>query len=199
MTTTTTTALEPKTVRLPRLRRSINRARTAVTLAYVWVEVWPAALVTTMVGAHYTPTSAPAVCAALVTLAIWWRAHATGALAANVTDTISALVHCGWRNAEMVTWQLPHLISVRTHDPIGPRSAWRARRIEGRHAVPAKRMELVVRPNDSQGAEAWAERFGDWIARHYGFESVDILPWPESTNCLSITLSARTIPAYVGS
>jgi hypothetical protein len=178
---TATSALEAKDARLPRLRRTINRARATTALVAVWAEVWPLPLATAAVAAHQGPLTLALVgCAALIT----HRAWRTGALAKNVTDTIAVAVRLGWRNHELTTWQLPHLIAVNAHDPVGIRAAWTGRKIEGRHNVPAHRLELVVRPNDSQGFPGWDERIGDWCARRYGF---------------SITLSGRSIPDYVGS
>jgi len=197
--TATTTALEQRDPRAPRLRRTIHRARTAATLAQVWVEMWPTPLVTLAVAAHYGPTSPAVVGCAALTVAQWARSITNGAAAKNVTDTIAAFVRLGWRQRELVVWQQPHLIAVHVHQAHGPKAAWAGWRTEGAANIPAQRVELVVRPNDSQGSEQWIHKFADWCARHYGFEQVDVLPWTESTNCVSITLSSRAIPDHVGS
>jgi hypothetical protein len=199
MTATTTTALEQRDPRAPRLRRTIHRARTTATLAQVWVEMWPTPLATLAAAAHYGPTSPTVVGCAALTAAQWARSIANGAATKNVSDTIAAFVRLGWRQRELAVWQQPHLIAVHVHRPVGPRAAWAGWRTEGATSIPAQRVELVVRPNDSQGSEQWIHKFGDWCARHYGFEQVDVLPWHQSTNCVSITLSSRAIPDHVGS
>lgn len=198
--TATTTPLEQHTPRLPRLRRATNRLRAAVALAVVWVEAWPPLMATAAVAAHHRHPTHPAVvgCAAL-TLAILWRAWSTGALTQNVCDTINVLVRLSWRNRAVTTWQMPHLIEVNTHRPLSIPRAVDQWRVEGWRAVPADHMEIVIRPNDSQGSEAFIERVGDWCARRFGFEHVEILPWHRSTNCLSITMTGRSIPDHVGS
>lgn len=193
---TATTALEAKDARLPRLRRNINRLRAGAAFVAVWAEVWPLPLATIAVAAHRSPLTLLLVgCTALIT----WRAWRTGALAKNITDTIATIVRLDWRNREIDTWQLPHLIAVRVSHPVALRDLRRLWRYEGRHSIPAEHAELVVRPNNSQGSPEWEDRFCQWASRRYGFESYTVLPAPESINCLSVTLRRRAIPDYVGS
>ena len=174
--TATTTALEQRDPRAPRLRRTIHRARTAATLAQVWVEMWPTPLVTLAAAAHYGPTSPAVVGCAALTVAQWARSITNGAAAKNVTDTIAAFVRLGWRQRELVVWQQPHLIAVHVHQAHGPKAAWTGWRTEGAANIREQRVELVVRPNDSQGFPGWDERIGDWCARRYGFENVKKYP-----------------------
>jgi hypothetical protein len=200
MTTATTTALEDRTTPLRTPRQIALTLRTTLTLIWVWVEVWPPLLATTYAAGHYGTLLHPFVVAGgLVTLTIWARAWRTGALAKNVTDTLAARVWLDWRKRELDTWQLAHLLHVRVADPLGPKSMWTLFRMEGRRSVPARTMEVTVRPNDSQGTPEWEARFTDYITRRYGFEGAFALPSPESINCLSITLSARAIPDRVWS
>lgn len=198
MTTTTTTALETRTTRAPRTRKTIHTHRAAIKLVWVWIEAWPPIVATIAAAARYGPTNPSTLLVAGGAALILTRAWSTGALHKNITDTIATVVRWDWRCRNIDTWQLPHLIAVNVAHPIRLRDWPTLIRIEGRTSIPADRCELVIRPNDSQGSEQWEHRFADWAARRYGYEAAQSLPSTESLNCVSLTLTRRAIPDLVG-
>lgn len=176
-----------------------SRLTLAGHLAAIHKEAWiPAAVVIGTAWASGLHPIATLVAANFATwLAYtWWHA---GAYTRNAEDTLIQRFHHQWRLAtETDPDNTPTLVAV--HIERAPRPEARAlRRNQGRHALGALSMKLVVRPKpDQAAAKDWVPKFQASKKAEYGFQTAtDPRPAPLDNNALEFTFGQERLPTEV--
>jgi hypothetical protein len=126
-----------------------------------------------------------------------WRRD--GAYRKNAQDTLIQRFHHTWRLTQHSDPDnTPTLVAV--HLERATRTETRAiRQAQGRHAIGALSMKLVVRPNkDQAAAKDWVAKFQASKKAEYGFQSVtDPTPAPLDNNSLQFVFGQERLPTEV--
>jgi len=175
----TTRALEDKTVRLPGVRKALHTGRALGSLTWVWIELWaPMSLVV----AGLAISDRVWIRVPLLLVAVLYLIRARGELAKNVRDTVAVVVRWRWHNRELTNPIYPHLHRITITE------------LALRYPIPAKQVELTVRPNPHQGDPKWTAAFADHIKRALRFSEARHQADPGDLNLVRFTLVGQTIP-----